>query len=115
MEVKITPTRKIVIFGLDKRQPEDLIWCASTYSMNRLFWIDGYLICAEVYEKAFEHEISKKEFPISQVCFTTFPKYKKFYEVEKGVHVPIVNATGIRIFASLLGAIREAERETPTT
>lgn len=110
MDVEIAPTKKVVVLGLDKRPLDDIIWCASTYNMNRLFWLDGYLICAEVYEKAFEHEIAKREFPISQVCYTEFPKYKKFYEVEKGVHLPIVNMTGARIFTSLLGAMLKADK-----
>jgi len=103
--VKITPTKKAVVLGLDKRPLDDLIWCASTYSINRLFWIDGYLICVEVCEKALEHEIAKREIPISQVCYTEFPKYNKYYEVEKGVHLPIVNVTGTRLFTNLLKAI----------
>lgn len=110
MDVEIAPTKKVVVLGLDKRPLDDIIWCASTYNMNRLFWLDGYLICAEVYEKAFEHEIAKREFPISQVCYTEFPKYKKFYEVEKGVHLPIVNVTGAKIFTSLLGAMLKADK-----
>jgi hypothetical protein len=110
LDVEIQPTKKLVVLGLDKRPLEDLIWCASTFGINRVFWIDGYLICAEVYEKAFEHEITKREFPISQVCYTEFPKYKKYYEVEKGVHLPIVNVTGARIFTNLLKAILEDEK-----
>lgn len=110
MNVEISPTKKIVVFGVDKRPLEDLIWCASTFSINRLFWLDGFLICAEVYEKAFEHEITKREFPISQICYTEFPEYKKYYEVEKGVHIPIVNVTGVGIFANLLKAIRENDK-----
>jgi len=109
--VEIAPTKKVVVLGVDKRPLEDLIWCASTYNINRLFWIDGYLICAEVYEKAFEHEIAKREFPISQVCYTEFPKYKKFLEVEKGVHLPIVNVTDMKIFTNLLKAIQENEKK----
>lgn len=115
MDVEIAPTKKVVVLGLDKRPLEDLIWCASTYSINRLFWIDGYLICTEVYEKAFEHEIAKREFPISQVCYTEFPKYKKFYEVEKGVQLPIVNVTGVKIFTNLLRAILKVDNKKHNT
>lgn len=115
MDVEIAPTKKVVVLGLDKRPLDDLIWCASTFSINRLFWIDGYLICAEVYEKAFEHEIAKHVFPISQVCYTEFPKYKKFYEVEKGVHLPIVNVKGVKIFTNLLSAILEEEKKRNTS
>jgi hypothetical protein len=110
LDVRIVPTKKVVVFGVDRRPLEDLIWCASTFSIQRLFWLDGYLICAEVYEKAFEHEIVKREFPISQVCYTEFPKYKKYYEVEKGVNIPIVNVTGVQIFTNLLKAIKENEK-----
>jgi hypothetical protein len=111
LDVEIAPTKKVVVFGLDKRPLEDLIWCASTFNINRLFWIDGCLICAEVYEKAFEHEITQREFPISQVCYTEFPKYKKYYEVEKGVHIPIVNVTGVKIFTNLFKAVQENEKQ----
>lgn len=111
MDVEVAPTKKVVVLGLDKRPLEDLIWCASTFNINRLFWVDGYLICAEVYEKAFEHEIAKREFPISQLCYTEFPKYKKFYEVEKGVNLPIVNVTGVKIFTKLLKAIQKNEKK----
>ncbi len=110
MDVEIPSTKKIIVLGVDERPLEDLIWCASTFNINRLFWISGYLLCTEVYEKAFEHEIRTREFPISQVCYTEFPQYKKFYEVEKGVHLPIVNATGMKIFTNLLDAVLQAEK-----
>jgi len=105
MEVEITPTKRLVVLGLDKRSLENLAWCATTYGINRLFWVDGYLLCVEVYEKSFEHEIKRREFPISQVCYTSFPKYTRVYEVEKGMQIPIVNASDMRIFNSLLKAI----------
>lgn len=50
MRVEVTPTRKVIILGADKRQLDDLAWCASTYGANRLYWIDGYLLGHEVYE-----------------------------------------------------------------
>jgi len=108
MEVEIAPTRRLVVLGVDKRSLEDLAWCATTYGINRLFWIDGYLLCVEVYERSFEHEIKRREFPISQVCYTSFPKYTRVYEVEKGMQIPIVNASDMRIFNSLLKAILES-------
>ncbi len=111
MEVEISLTRKVVILGVDKRQLENLAWCASTYGANRLHWIDGYLLCLEVYEKSFEHEIKTKEFPISQVCYTKFPEYARSYEVERGVKLPIVNVSEMRIFQNLLQAILKADRE----
>lgn len=111
MKVEITPTRKVVILGVDKRQLESITWCASTYGANRLYWIDGYLLCLEVYEKSFEHEIKTKEFPISQVCYTKLPEYSKTFEVERGVKLPIVNASEMRIYQNLLKAILNADKE----
>ncbi|UCE96655.1 MAG: hypothetical protein JSV51_03415 [Candidatus Bathyarchaeota archaeon] len=112
MEIEVKPTKKVVILGLDKRPLEDIIWCASTYNINRLFWIDGYLLCTEVYEKAFEHEITKNVFTIRQVCYAEFPRYRKFYEVEKGVHLPIVNVTGVKLFTNLLKSILEEDEKS---
>jgi hypothetical protein len=115
MKVEIIPTRKVVILGVDKRQLEDLAWCASTYGVNRLYWIDGYLLCLEVYEKSFEHEIKTKEFPISQVCYTKFPEHAKTFEVERGVKLPIVNVSEMRLFQNLLKAILNADRENTSS
>jgi len=105
MKVEVVPTKRLVVLGVDKRSLENLAWCATTYGINRLFWVDGYLLCVEVYERSFEHEIKRREFPISQVCYTSFPKYTKVYEVEKGMQIPIVNASDMQIFNSLLKAI----------
>ncbi len=113
MEVEIAPTKKIVVLGVDKRSLKDLAWCSTTYGINRLFWVDGYLLCVEVYEKSFEHEIKRKEFPISQVCYTDFPKYIRVFEVEKGVQIPIVNASDMGMFRSLLKAILKTEEIPP--
>jgi len=115
MEVEITPTRKVVILGVDKRKLEDLAWCASTYGANRLYWIDGYLLCLEVYEKSFEHEMKTKEFPVSQVCYTKFPEHSKTFEVERGVKLPIVNVSEMRIFQNLLKAILNADKENTSS
>jgi len=113
MEVELNPTKKILVLSVDRRSLENLAWCASTYGVNRLYWTEGYLICLEVYEKSFEHEIKTKEFPISQLCYTQFPKYTRTYEVERGVQLPIVNASDMRIFQNLQKAIaRTAEKST---
>ncbi|MEM2917744.1 MAG: hypothetical protein QXN63_05275 [Candidatus Bathyarchaeia archaeon] len=109
MDVEIVPTKKLVVFGIDKRGIDDLVWCASTFGINRLFWIDGYILCLEVYEKSFDHEIKKREFPISQLCYTSFPKYVKVYEVEKGVQIPIVNVSNTRLYSSLIKAVLKNE------
>lgn len=112
MDIDIIPTKKVLIFGIDKRSMDNLVWCASTYGINRLFWIEGYLLCLEVYEKSFEHEIKNREFPISQVCYTKFPKYTKTYEVERGVKLPIVNATDTTLFRNLLKEILKIEEKS---
>jgi hypothetical protein len=111
MDIEIVPTKKITVLGVDKRSVEDLAWCATTYGINRLFWVDGYLLCVEVYEASFEHEMENKEFPISQVCYAKFPKYVKVYEVEKGMQIPIVNASDMKIFSNLIKAILENEEK----
>ncbi|MEM3597068.1 MAG: hypothetical protein QXJ53_02935 [Candidatus Bathyarchaeia archaeon] len=113
MDVEIAPTRKVTILGLDKRSIGDIAWCATTYGVNRLYWVSGYLLCLEVYEKSFEHELKSKEFPISQICYAEFPKYEKLYEVDKSLQIPIVNASDMRIFQNILKAILNKKSETP--
>jgi len=109
VEIRLTP--KILVFSMDNRSLTNIAWCAVTYGINRLYWIDGYILCLEVYEKAFEHEIKTREFPVSQVCYTKFPKYEKTFEVEKGVKLPIVNVSEMRIFRNLLKAILDYNKE----
>ncbi|MBX5328730.1 MAG: hypothetical protein QHH18_05600 [Candidatus Bathyarchaeota archaeon] len=111
MDVEVSPTRKVSILGLDKRPVNDIVWCATTFGANRLYWIDGYVLCLEVYEKSFEHELKKKEFPISQICYAKFPKYEKIYEVEKSLQLPIVNVSDMKIFKSILEVILKDENE----
>ncbi len=48
-DVRVVPTKRLVLLGIDERSIENLAWCAVTYGMNRLFWVDGYLLCVEVY------------------------------------------------------------------
>lgn len=110
MDVEIAPTKKLLILGVDKRELENLAWCAITYGVNRLFWVDGYVICVEVYEKSFDHEIKKRVFPISQVCYARFPEYTKTYEAKKGAQIPIVNVSDMRIYRHILEAVLKAER-----
>jgi len=112
--VEIAPTRKIRVLGLDKRSVSDIAWCATTYGMNRLYWIDGRILCLEVYEKSFEHEMRDKEFPISQICYAEFPKYEKIYEVDKSLQIPIVNVSDMSMFKNILKAILNNEKEHPT-
>lgn len=107
MNVEICATKKICVLGLDKRSINDMAWCATTYGASRLYWIDGYLLCLEVYEKSFEYELTNREFPISQICYAEYPKYVKIYEVEKGVQIPVVNVSEMEIFKELLKAIKQ--------
>lgn len=111
MEVEVTPTRKIVVLAVDKRSLEDLAWCAITYDIHRLFWVNGYVLCLEVYEKSFEQELKKKEFPISQVCYASYPRYTRVFEVEKGMQIPIVNVSDMCLYRSLLEAILKANEK----
>ncbi len=111
MDVEIAPTRKISILGLDKRSINNIAWCAATYGVNRLYWIDGYLLCLEVYEKSFEHELRSREFPVSQVCYVEYPKYEKIVEVDKNFQIPLVNVSDMKIFQEILRAILEKEKE----
>ena len=111
MKVKISPTRTIEVFGIDDRSLNNLAWCAVTYGINRLFWVDGYLICIEFYEASFEHEIEKKIFFISQVCYTSFPKYTKVLEVETGTQIPIVDASHMQIYKELLKALLKNKKK----
>jgi hypothetical protein len=110
MEIEIRLPEKVVVLGVDSRSLENLAWCAATYGINRLFWVDGHLLCTEVYEKSFEHEMEKGEFCISQVCYSECPEYRRIYEVEKGTEIPVVNASDMRIYRDLLKAVLKAER-----
>jgi hypothetical protein len=111
IEVKISPTKKVVVYGVDVRSPENIAWCAATYGINRLFWIDGYLLCAEVHEKSFEHEIKEREFPITQVCYAKFPDYTRLMGVDKRLQIPIVNASDMKIFQMLILKILQHEKK----
>jgi len=110
MEVNIAPTRKVTILGLDKRSLKNIAWCAATFGVNRLYWIGGYVLCLEVYEKAFEHELKKQEFPVSQVCYAEFPKYEKLYEIDKSFQIPVADVSDMKLFQGILKAILEHEK-----
>jgi hypothetical protein len=64
----------------------------------------------EVYEKSFEQELKKKEFPVSQVCYAEFPKYQKLLEVDKSFQIPLVNVSDMEIFQGTLKAIIDHEK-----
>jgi hypothetical protein len=112
LDVEIAPTRKITILALDKRSVNNILYCAATYGVNRLYWINGYILCLEVYEKSFDHELKHKDFPISQICYAEFPKYEKILEIDKSFQIPLVNVSDMKIFQSILGAILEHEKKT---
>ena len=111
MDVQVTPTNKVNILGLDNRSVENIAWCAATYGVSRLYWIDGYLLCLEVYEKSFEYELKKKEFPVSQICYAEFPKYEKILEIDKSFQIPLVNVSDMKIFQNILKAILKNEMQ----
>lgn len=111
MHVEISPTRKVNILGLDRRSVDNIAYCAATYGVNRLYWIDGHLLCLEVYEKSFEQEMKTKEFPVSQICYADFPKYEKMLEVDKSFQIPVVNVSDMKIFQSILKAVLENEKQ----
>lgn len=106
MKVKVTPTKEVQIFGFDKRNTENIFWCAMSYRADRLLWADGYLLCLENYDDAMAHEVEKGVFPISQICYTPFPKYAKCYEVEKGVQIPIVNVSDMQLYKEIVSSSR---------
>lgn len=114
MDVEIAPTKKVNVLGLDNRSVSNIAWCAATYGVNRLYWIDGYLLCLEVYEKSFEEEMKKKEFPISQICYAKFPKYEKIYEIDKSFQIPVVDVSDMKLFQSILKAILDNEKANST-
>lgn len=111
MEVEIAPTRKVTILGLDKRSVANIAWCAATYGISRLYWIGGYILCLEVYDKAFEYELKKQEFPVSQICYAEFPKYEKLHEIDKSFQIPLVDVSDMKLFQRILAAILEHEKK----
>jgi hypothetical protein len=114
MDVEISPTRKLLVLGLDKRSAKNIAWCAATYGVNRLYWIGGYLLCLEVYDKSFEHELKNKEFPVSQICYVESPKYEKILEIDKTFQIPVIDVSDMKIFQSVLKAIMDCEKEAAT-
>jgi hypothetical protein len=114
MDVQVTPTSRVNVLGLDSRSVENIAWCAATYGVSRLYWVNGYLLCLEVYDKSFEHELKNKEFPISQVCYQKFTKYEKLYEIDKSFQIPVVNVSDMKLFQGILKAILENEKAEQT-
>lgn len=107
LKVNLRPPEEVVILGADERSLDNIAWCAATYGINRLFWIDGYLLCTEVYEKSFEHEIEEGVFCISQICYAELPRYTRVFEVETGTRIPIVNVSDMHIYRKILEALTD--------
>lgn len=78
--------------------------------VSKLFWIDGYLLCMETYEKAFEHEVETGIFPINQICYAKYPCYSRLYDVGRGVQISIVKVSGMRLFEAIVEKIRNLEK-----
>lgn len=109
MKVEIKRTKRVIVYGVDERSLDNIFWCAATYGVNRLFWVDGYLLCLEVYEESFKREIDEGFFPISQVCYAKLPKYQRIIEIEKGTQIPVVDVSDMQIFNSLVKEIKKNE------
>lgn len=109
LRAKFTPTKFIRILGLDEREADKLAWCAVTSGMSRIFWIDGYLVCVEVYDKAFEYEVERGFFPISQVCYSRFPNYTQIYDIGRGTQIPIADMSDVKIYQAILEEIKAYE------
>lgn len=110
MEIKLTPTKEVCILGIDKRDLDKLVWCSVTSGVGRLFWIEGYLLCIEVYEKAFEYEVEKGFLPISQICYTKLQNYTPVYDVGRGAQLPITDVSDMKIYREILKKIKQHEK-----
>jgi len=108
IDVELRPTRHVVVLGYDERELRNLVYCALTYGVNRLFWVDGYVMCVEVYEESFKREMEEGVFYISHVCYARLPEYQKVIEIEKGAQLPVVNASDMAILRAVLEAVRNA-------
>lgn len=110
MTVEVLPTKQVRILGLDRRVIEDIAWCAVSMDLSKLFWVDGLFICIETYEKAFEQELETGVFPVSQVCYAKAPQYVKLHDVGRGIQIPVINASGMRLFEAVAKAVRDNDR-----
>jgi len=111
MKVEVKPTKTVRILGLDKRSIENMLWCAFSYGVDRVFWVDEYLCCLEVYDKAMKYEIDKGIFPISQLCYARFPNYSKTLEIEMGYKMLVVNMSDMKFYKKIVKAIKENEEK----
>lgn len=109
LKIKIIPTKEIRIYSVDKRDIGELGWCAFTTGSNRLFWIDGYVICMEIHDDAFKYEIENNFFPINKLCYAKLPTYVRIMDVEKGARLPLINVSDMLLFKKILEKIKEIE------
>ena len=112
MKIKITPIRNVNIFGIDERSLSNIAWCATANHADHLFWVNGYMICLEPYEKSLECEEDRGSIPIGQLCYARFPKYVKSYEVEKSLQIPIVDVSDMSLYTEIADAIEGHHRRT---
>ncbi|RLG61053.1 hypothetical protein DRN86_00875 [Candidatus Geothermarchaeota archaeon] len=110
MRIKLTEPIEIRIYGLDRRDINRLAWCALTYGISRLFWVDGLLMCLEVYERSVKYEIEKRVFPISHLCYTNMDKYIKTLEIRKGAEIPVVDVSDVKVFKKIAEFVRNHEK-----
>jgi len=114
MKVNVTPTKEVRIFGLDERSTSNIFWCAISYRADRLFWAEGYLFCIENCEDSMSYEFENGVFPISQICYIKFQKYAKYYEVEKGLQIPIVDVSDMNLYKEIVKCIKDKEASNST-
>ena len=106
MEIKYTPTKEIRIFSIDERKLDDLAWCAIVSGSNKLYWIDGFVICMEIHDDAFKYEVERDFFPINQLCYAKLPEYTRVYEVAKGARIPVVDVSSMSLFKRIIETIK---------
>jgi len=112
LKVKITPLKSVNIYGIDERSLSNIAWCATANHADHLFWVNGYLICLEPYEKSLECEEDRSILPIGQLCYARLPKYVKSYEVEKSLQIPIVDVSDMGLYKEIVDAIERLQTRT---
>jgi len=113
LKIEVLRPKVVKILGLDERSRDDLVWCSASMEVSKLFWIDGLLICMEVPEKSLEYEYEDGVYVISQLCYAKCPRYSRFEDVGRGVQIPVVNATGMRVFEAIVDAIKRLDGDNP--
>ena len=109
MEIKYTPVKEIRILSIDERKLENLAWCAIVSGSNKLYWVDGFVICMEIHDDAFKYEIERSFFPINQLCYAKMPEYTRFYEAAKGAQIPIVDVSDMSLFKKIIRTIKNSK------